>query len=40
MTVQIGHPRQTTAVALVSGTQYFVRFLQRVTSFEGLAPTE
>jgi CDP-diacylglycerol--glycerol-3-phosphate 3-phosphatidyltransferase len=28
------------AVALVSGTQYFVRFLQRVTSFEGLPPPE
>ncbi|MGH9368778.1 MAG: CDP-diacylglycerol--glycerol-3-phosphate 3-phosphatidyltransferase [Thermoanaerobaculia bacterium] len=28
------------AVALVSGTQYFVRFLERVTSFEGLRPPE
>jgi CDP-diacylglycerol--glycerol-3-phosphate 3-phosphatidyltransferase len=27
-------------VALVSGTQYFARFLQRVTSFEGLRPPE
>jgi CDP-diacylglycerol--glycerol-3-phosphate 3-phosphatidyltransferase len=28
------------AVALVSGTQYFMRFLQRVTSFDGLPPPE
>lgn len=28
------------AVALMSGTQYFVRFLQRVTSLEGLPPPE
>jgi hypothetical protein len=28
------------AVALVSGTQYFVRFLQRVTSFEGMPPQQ
>jgi len=27
-------------VALVSGTQYFARFLQRVTSFEGIPPGE
>jgi CDP-diacylglycerol--glycerol-3-phosphate 3-phosphatidyltransferase len=27
-------------VALISGTQYFVRFLQRITSFAGVPPPE
>jgi hypothetical protein len=27
-------------VALISGTQYFIRFLQRVTSFAGPVPPE